>query len=173
MIVLILQKEHFDVEVVLKNFQEKFPNIKISRALKDTILADIDGVSFSLFYYPYEVLHSPSMFRTIQIASLADIAAMKMVAVSMRGKSRDFIDVYFLLKKFSLKQMIGFTLKKYPAFQEMSILKGLVYFEDVDREEDIQRGIKIFDKSFDWKVAKMEIIRKVKEYQAAMLKFDF
>src|SRR5260221_1052093 len=116
-------KASFDIEVISRNFQEKFSNIKITRALKDTFLADINGVSFSLFYYPYELLERTTKFKTIQLVSVADIAAMKMIAVSMRGKSRDFIDVYFLLKKFSLREILEFTLKKYPSYEQLSILK--------------------------------------------------
>ncbi len=163
-------KEHFDIEIILKNLQERFPNIKITRALKDTLLAEIDGVSFSLFYYPYQLLKPLKVFEAIKVVSLEDIAAMKMIAISMRGKSRDFIDVYFLLKRFNLKEILGFTSKKYPTFQQMSILKGLIYFDDADKEEDVDRGIKIFDKNFNWEIAKREITKNVEEYQNSILR---
>ena len=163
-------KSHFDGNALLGQFRKKFSRVTISRNLKDTLIVDIEGVSFSAFYYQYDLLKPTSLYTTIQVASVEDIAAMKMTAVSMRGKSRDFIDVYYLLRKFSLKEILAFTLKKYPMYQSMAILKGLIYFEDADSEEDVKRGIRIFDRNFDWQSVKREITSKVEEYQISALK---
>jgi len=43
------------------------------------------------------------------ILSKQDIAAMKLNAIAGNGRrSKDFIDVYFLLKEFSVQQLLSF-----------------------------------------------------------------
>ena len=160
-------KEHFETEIVLKSFQQDVPDIKIERIAKDTLILDADGISVSLFYYPYELIRNLVSFEGINLASIEDVAAMKMVAVSMRGKRRDFIDVYYLLQKFSLEEIIKFTIEKYPSYQPMVILKGLIYFKDAEKE-DFSRGIKVFDKDFSWEKVKKKIFEEVEKYQASI-----
>ena len=93
---------------------------------------------------------------------------MKMVAISMRGTRRDFIDAYYLLQKFSLSEIIDFTIKKYPSYQPMVILKGLIYFNDAE-DEDLSRGIKVLDNDFSWGVAKKKIFEEVEKYQQSII----
>jgi hypothetical protein len=45
----------------------------------------------------------------------------------------------------------------------MVFLKGLVYFEDAEKEEE--RNIEIIDKSISWRKIKEEIIEEVRKYQ--------
>lgn len=160
--------DHFETEIVLKSLQNDLGIIKVDRVTKDTFICTADGVSISLFYYPYEKLSPLVEFENTKLASIEDIAAMKMIAISMRGKRRDFIDAYYLLQKFSLDEIIEFTLKKYPSYQPMVILKGLIYFKDAE-DEDLSRGIKIFDNNFSWEGAKKKITEEVEKYQASLI----
>jgi predicted nucleotidyltransferase component of viral defense system len=159
---------HIETEKILARLQERFTKLKVQRVVKDTLILEVDGISFSLFYYPYDLIKPPISFNNIYLASTEDIAAMKMVAISMRGKRRDFIDTYYLLKKFSLDEIIKFTIKKYPSYQPMVILKGLIYFKDAE-EDDISRNIKIFDSNFSWEAVKNKISKEVEKYQNSIL----
>jgi predicted nucleotidyltransferase component of viral defense system len=109
------------------------------------------------------------VFEGLNIASIEDIAAMKLIAISMRGARRDFVDFYYLLNRLSFSQTIGFALKKYPHYQQMVLLKGLTYFDDA-QDEDLARGIKILDKDFSWEEAKKKIMSEVSDYQLKLLK---
>lgn len=162
-------KEHFETERILAGIQSNFAQVKVENVAKDTLILGLDDVSFSLFYYPYSLIKPLVKFEGIYIASIEDIAAMKMIAISMRGKRRDFIDAFYLLKRFSLDEIIRLTLKKYPNYQPLVILKGLIFFADAE-DEEIGRGIKIFDKDFSWKGAKEKILEEVKKYQLLMIK---
>ena len=62
---------------------------------------------------------------------------MKLNAICGRGKKRDFVDLYFLLKSFSLKEMITFYNNKFTDGSEAMVLRSLSYFKDADEEEDI------------------------------------
>ena len=156
-------EKHFETEKILAGFQSDFSQVKVEKVAKDTLIFEVDGISLSLFYYPYRLIKPLVNFGNISLASIEDIAAMKMIAISMRGKRRDFIDVYYLLKKFSLSQIIEFTLKKYPSYQPMVMLKGLIYFKDAEGE-DFLRKIEIFDKDFSWEKAKEKIFKEVEKY---------
>lgn len=158
---------HFDSQELARLIQKKVPQTKLERVLKDTLLLVADGVSCSFFYYPYKLLKKTIAFQKIKLASREDIAAMKLIAIAMRGKRRDFIDIYYLLEKYSLKDLLGFVKTKYPVFEKMIVLKGLIFFEDAE-DEDLARGIRIFDKNFSWEEAKKEIFRQVKDYQLKM-----
>lgn len=159
--------DHFDSQELARLIQEKVSQVKLERVFKDTLLIEVDGVSCSFFYYPYKLLKKTIVFEGLRIASVEDIAAMKMIAISMRGKRRDFIDAYFLLKRFSLKEMIKFTLEKYPNYQPLMILKGLIFFNDAE-DEDLARGIKVIGKDYSWEKAKKKILGEVQKYQLGM-----
>ena len=70
------------------------------------------------------------------LADERDIAAMKLDAVSSRGSKKDFIDIYELLKKYTLAELIDFFEKKYAGirYNMLHILKSLIYFDDADGE---------------------------------------
>jgi hypothetical protein len=162
-------KDHFETGLLLKNFQHDLGSVRVDRVAKDTLILTTEGVSVSVFYYPHELIGDLVLFDGIKLASIEDIAAMKMVAISMRGKRRDFIDAYYLLGKFSLKEIVEFTIKKYPSYQPMVILKGLIYFKDAE-DDGLSRGIKMFDEKFSWEDAKKKIFNEVEKYQLEIIK---
>jgi len=65
--------------------------------------------------------------------SLPDIIAMKLNAISTSGqRSKDFIDIFYLLDQYELESMLEFYKRKYKQEHVAHILKSLIYFEDVD-----------------------------------------
>lgn len=61
---------------------------------------------------------------------------MKIAAITGRGSKKDFIDINFLLKKFTLKEMLNLYKHKYNDASEILALKSLTYFDDADLEEE-------------------------------------
>jgi len=69
----------------------------------------------------------------VDILTLPDIIAMKLNAISTSGqRSKDFIDIYYLLKKYRLGEMLEFYQEKYNQHNISFILKSLIYFDDVN-----------------------------------------
>lgn len=101
-----------------------------------TLHVTIDHVMVSFFRYGYGLLFPPVKFEGLTLADERDIAAMKLDAVSSRGSRKDFIDIYELLKKHTLAELIDFFEKKYAGIQYnmLHILKSLIYFDDADGE---------------------------------------
>jgi len=83
---------------------------------------------------------------------------MKIIAISLRGKRRDFIDIYFLIREFGLKKIIEFIKEKYPMFNIYVGLQGLVYFKDAD--EDPEKGRFRLLKEVEWEGVKDYILKE-------------
>jgi hypothetical protein len=89
--------------------------------------------------------------------STKDIAAMKLNAIAGRGSKKDFIDLYFLLKEFSLEEILSFYEKKYQDGSVFMVQKSLTYFENADE----QLNPKMLEKTFNWETCKQKIISEV------------
>jgi hypothetical protein len=104
-----------------------------------------EKVQFSLFLFPYVNLVE-NQNVTLQdstictLASLEDIEAMKAVAISQRGSVKDFIDLYFIVKKTGhhFDDIFKGVIKKYNLDNtyEYQIKTSFVYFEDAEKEID-------------------------------------
>ena len=72
---------------------------KLEKIDEGTILGYLNGVKAEFFYYPYTLLSSLKKVLGVSTASIKDIGCMKITAICQRGMKRDFIDLYFILKK--------------------------------------------------------------------------
>ncbi len=128
----LFTKNDFTPESLLKFIQSAF-SIQPSFATKNTLLSIINSIKVDFICHAYPLVLPPITEEGITFLSLQDIAAMKLNAISNSGKRlKDFIDVYFLLEHFSLKEMIEFYTIKYPRFNPLIALKAINYFEDID-----------------------------------------
>ena len=125
----------FNTEVVLGQL-EKLPGFKLDKTAKWTILGSFPKVKFSNFYYRYPLIKKTTTFSKINLASLEDISAMKIAAICDRGTKRDFIDLFFLEKIFSIEQIFKFYDKKYGKLSDNSfhIMRSLAYFADAEEQ---------------------------------------
>jgi hypothetical protein len=106
-------------------------------AEKGTITGKFQGVRFSLFLYEYPLLFETEEFKSLRIADIRDISAMKVDAIAGRGAKRDFIDLYFICRSgYGLKEILGYYDKKYGtlASNRIHIYKSLVYFDDAEQD---------------------------------------
>jgi len=105
-----------------------------------TWVGTFEGTKVGFFHYRYPLIGKTVLFAGVPVASLDDIGCMKIEAIAGRGRKRDFVDLYFILKKmgFDLTALWGFFQKKYPPQSRNSvhILKSLVYFIDADADPD-------------------------------------
>jgi len=130
-------KQPLDEQVLLNELKRLAEFIEEGTAWR-TVWGKINKVKFSLFYYEYPLLKKTVNFEGIQILAKADIAAMKIHAIGDRGTKRDFFDLYFLSKEFSLKQMLKFYDQKYNKLESniYHISRSLSYFTDAEIDTD-------------------------------------
>ena len=75
----------------------------------------------------------PATLELLKSLQAKDILAMKLNAISVSGqRSKDFIDIYFALDHFNIREMLRFYQEKYQQHNTTHILKSLVFFDDVD-----------------------------------------
>jgi len=75
----------------------------------------------------------PDTLELLKSLQAKDILAMKLNAISVSGqRSKDFIDIYFALDHFNIREMLRFYQEKYQQHNTTHILKSLVFFDDVD-----------------------------------------
>jgi len=136
-------------------------DFKIDRVAQNTVLGTIKGVHASFFRYSHPLIGGVVEYEGMPLASLEDLAAMKLLAIAQRGKKRDFIDLHTLLKKkFQLKQMIDFFTRKYLTANVRSLLRSLTYFTDADRDVTPKMLVKV-----SWPLVKRDIEVAVTRYQ--------
>ena len=70
----------------------------------------------------------------IILASPKDIASMKVNAIEGRGTKKDFIDMYFLLQHYDLREIFTFYQNKYPENSIFRALMSLSYFDDAENQ---------------------------------------
>ena len=100
----------------------------------NTISAYISGVKTDLMTHAYPLIDEISCMEGIRFASLKDIAAMKLNAISGRGLRKDFWDLAALMDIFSLQEMLSYFRLKYPRGDQWHTLRSLSYFEDADND---------------------------------------
>lgn len=148
-------KQEIDSETFV-SILNNFGKTEIMQASKNILISDINGLKVDFVNYKYNLLDKPLEIDGIRMLSKKDIAAMKLSAIAGRGSKKDFIDLYFLLEYFSMKQILDFYLEKYYDGSEFLVTKSLLYFE----EANMQPQPKMF-KDFDWETCKQKIIDKV------------
>jgi hypothetical protein len=96
------------------------------------------------------------------LASLDDLACMKLAAIAQRGSRKDFVDIHALISKHCpLEELLLLYRKKFSLQDISPVLYGLVYFEDAELEPAQQMLWKI-----SWRQIKRDISQWVKDYSA-------
>ncbi len=92
----------------------------------------VNDVKVDFVNYPYPWLGEAVREDRIVIADLCDIAPMKLSAAANRGRKKDFIDIAFLLDRFTLKELFALYQRKFSVHEYSFALRGLTYFEDAE-----------------------------------------
>ena len=146
----------------LKTVLSQVGKLKVYSEEERTLNANLNGVKISFLGYKYKMLFPLIKYGgNLKLADTRDIACMKIDAISSRGSKKDFIDLYFLLKKYPLKKILGLFSKKYKdiKYSQLHILKSLIYFQDAERDP-----LPVMLEDISWSKIKKELQRNVKEF---------
>lgn len=134
-----------------------FGKTEVSKSSKNILITDVSGIKVDFVNYQYKLLDESIEMEGIRMVSKKDIAAMKLNAIAGRGSKKDFIDLYYLLNEFSLKEMLDFYLQKYFEGSEFMVVKSLTYFEEANEQPQPQ----MMKNSFNWEICKQKITEEV------------
>ena len=132
----LFTQHDFEDDFILNLLGSKYELKEIFRR-KNTLIALIDNIKTDFIKHNYPLLLAPITEEGITFLSKEDIAAMKFHAIIQSGKRlKDFIDVYYLLQHFSMRQMIDFFTKKYAYSNPMIAMKAINFFDEIDENID-------------------------------------
>ena len=127
-------------------------SLTIIRNMRNIHVFMINGIKVDIINYSYPWLHQANKADDLRLASIEDIAAMKLAAISGRGTRKDFIDIHFLLRQFSLQEMLDLYTAKYADGSVFMILKSLIYFDDAENDPE-----PFMFETIDWNLIKSEL----------------
>jgi hypothetical protein len=126
-------------------------NLQIETVLVDEtneFTAVIGEVKFTFLKYPFDVHPNVNFREIIKMPDLLSLGAMKAYALGRRAKWKDYVDLYFIINKFSFKELItraeGIFGKE---FNEKLFREQLAYYKDIDYTEkvDFMKGFEVGD----------------------------
>jgi hypothetical protein len=130
----------YNYDQVAPRFDQVIPEYKQIESGWQTIHGVSGDTELSLFCYQYPLLVEPIEVLGFPVASVEDIGAMKIEAISSRGLKRDFFDVFSicLIWQVSLFDVLGWYRSKYPNREQVMphILKVLLYFDDAETKPE-------------------------------------
>jgi len=125
-----------------------------------TLTVLMQGTKLSFFNARESFLYESAPHRFFSVASIRDIALMKLAAISGRGSRKDFADLYLILRNGpTLEEYFEMLPLKYglSRINTYHILKSLTYFEDAEQEPLPQMLV-----PFDWDECKAFFVRQAR-----------
>lgn len=133
----LFTKDDFALQELRELLVNKY-DFQVSYEKGKTLKGFINNVKIDLIKYDYPQVCSVETIEGIRFESIPDVIAMKLSAICDNGsRIKDFIDIAFLSSKYSFDDMLRFYSTKFPASNQMMLAKALVYFADIDFNEDI------------------------------------
>jgi predicted nucleotidyltransferase component of viral defense system len=142
----------------IKTLLESFFELEVKAVNRVGLFCYINGIKIDLVKQHGVWLDEALEVESIRLSSLKEIAAMKIGAITGRGRKRDFFDLYMLLNQFSLKEILEFYHAKFPNSDEYTPIKSLIYFEDAEDDNLLKNTV-----NFDWEKVKEKIRLEVKK----------
>lgn len=141
-------------------------------ALKDfsPILADsawgnlvflANNVRVGFYGYGYELLEPLAQAESISLASVSDIALMKLDALLSRASRKDFHDIYAICQRIPLKELLALGSRKYPSVRdfEAQVTRHLLMFDRAEQETPVPLIDQVaWETVKDWFQAQAKII---------------
>lgn len=128
--------ERFDTQVIFTSMKEWGRKFKFRFQSQSNNVVYIFNLTFDngtilkvdFGYYPYKRVEFGTKLGLLEVDSKFDIAINKLLTITQRGNAKDFVDLYFLLKYYSLWDLvegvkIKFSMKIEPILLAADFLK--------------------------------------------------
>lgn len=142
----LFSKKAFN-ETELSDYLKATYKFTLDFTAKNTLKGEINGIKVDFITHSYPDVTKPLTIEGVRMASLEDIAAMKLNAIIGSGsRVKDFVDVAYLSSHLSLKNMIRAYAAKYSENNSIMALKALNFHNDINFKEPVQ----LLEGSFNW-----------------------
>jgi hypothetical protein len=161
----LFSQNDFDTNYLLEQLEQNF-GFRLDYAAINTLKGSINDIKIDFVSHKYPFVKPPLEIEQISIFSIEDIAAMKLNAIAGNGtRSKDFIDIYFILKQFSVNEILEFYRIKYKTRNLMHIVKSLIYFEEINVQD---WPVMIIENNLSLAHVKKTIEKQVKNFSKSM-----
>ena len=131
-----ITQNDLSIERLLAQFPKNLWITDIAR--EATVYGRLLSAKVSFIAYPFFIPEEKfQSYGTVRVLDPRDIAVMKVIAISQRGKRRDFVDFYWYCNnREPLADILRRLPKQYPtvAHNYHHILKSFMYFKDAEED---------------------------------------
>lgn len=151
----LFSDQPFNAQAVADSLSSRYQINNLETDL-NTFTCFIEDVKVDCMAHRYPWIGTEVSLQGVRMASIEDIAAMKLNAIVINGSRwKDFADVYELLEHRSLAQMLNYYEMKYPNVNKVTAFKSLAYHNDVKQTQDL----KLLNKQVQWS----DIVKRLKK----------
>lgn len=114
----------------------KINSVTLDERGQYTIVAD--DVRLTFLEYPFRLSFRGALKGVIRLPDLLTLAAMKAYALGRRAKWKDYVDLYFIIKRYGLGSVAARARAMFgQEFNEKLFRVQLSYFKDIDFSEEV------------------------------------
>ncbi len=130
--------EDFDADRLAERLVAGAGGVRITGRAPGTLYLEVGKIPASILSYRYPLLAEPKRHAelAVRVASLEDLACMKLSAIASRGAARDFWDLHVMLQHGTAGGTLAGALERYrekfPADDIGHVVRSLAYFGDAD-----------------------------------------
>jgi Nucleotidyl transferase AbiEii toxin, Type IV TA system len=147
----------FDKEDLLAAMLQDY-EVLVEVTSPSIMITRIEGIKVDFVRFRYKSLFPELRIDGVRMLEIRDIAPMKLDAVTKRGSKKDFYDIYFLLEKLTLPEILDLYLQKFEHHTIFHVIKSLTFFDDAENQENPV----VFDQLHTWEKVKKTIEKEVK-----------
>lgn len=120
----------------------------------------VNGVRVGFYGYGFPLVTNLVESEDARLASIEDIALMKLDTLLSRAARKDFYDLYFICQQIPLRTLLDLAPLKYASIRdfEAQTVKRLVYFENAEADPD-----PVFIQPVSWASVKTFFFQQAKE----------
>lgn len=142
----------FDPQIVLTkitawqnklNFQVKYSPLETNHVF-DLTFPNRSSVKVDFVFYPYKSLNPSKNFDGIPTDSLLDIGVNKLLMVEQRTEVKDFVDLYYVLRDFTLWDLLSGIQPKFNLkIDKLVLASDFLKVEDFDYLPEMLKALKL------------------------------
>jgi len=134
----LFTKGTLDHASLLEPFRSTFGIDQIMIDEPQELTFSTNGVKLTFLAYPFSVEHHSHEELVLPTPDLVTLGALKAYALGRRGKWKDYVDLYFILQKYSIADIVKHAQPMFGReFDEKLFRVQLSYFDDIDYSEQV------------------------------------
>lgn len=134
----LFQNAALDIFQLKKAVNKYFTIERVQVENIDEYTIQVNGVKLTFLNYPFGIEYTTPFLDVINMPDLLTLGAMKAFALGKRSKWKDYVDLYFIFQKHTLKDVSDRAKEIFEnEFSEKLFREQLSYYNDLDYSESV------------------------------------